>query len=326
MKRQLCLLLTLCLLLSGIARASHLVFADGATDDAWLFGDINEDGVVDIDDILAVRQHMFGLEPLSPCAQAAALYLTPEGIDVDTLLAIRGIMFGPSAEPTPDPTSTSICVEPTPWPTAPDCRLPTSTPSGNPEPTPTATYNWPVPLKPVIYLYPTEVMDVTVQLDYNGVLDFTYPDYASGWSVTAYPDGTLINHADGLEYSYLFWEGHGPATYDWSAGFVVRGADTVSFLQEKLAYMGLTPREYNEFIVFWLPRMQNNAYNFITFQGDAYTTTAPLTVHPQPDSVLRVFMAFEPLTAPITVPPQVLSTFERKGFTLVEWGGTEKCP
>ena len=45
---------------------------------------------------------------------------------------------------------------------------------------------------------------------------------------------------------------------DFSRGFVVRGSDTAAFLREKLAYMGLTPREYNEFIVYWLPRMQNN--------------------------------------------------------------------
>ena len=31
--------------------------------------------------------------------------------------------------------------------------------------------------KPVIYLYPQEETDVTVQLDYDGVLTCTYPTY-----------------------------------------------------------------------------------------------------------------------------------------------------
>ena len=176
--------------------------------------------------------------------------------------------------------------------------------------------------KPVIYLYPTATIDVTVRLDYNGTLDVTYPAYNGGWSVTAHPDGTLTNHADGREYSYLFWEGHGSAEYDFSTGFVVQGEDTVAFLQEKLAYLGLTPAEYNEFIVYWLPLMQDNAYNLIAFQGEAYTDTAPLTIVPAPDSLLRIFMTHKPLDAPINIAPQELSPFERIGFTVVEWGGT----
>ena len=38
--------------------------------------------------------------------------------------------------------------------------------------------------------------------------------------------------------------------------------------------MGLTPREYNEFIVYWLSKMQHNAYNLIAFQGSEYTDHA----------------------------------------------------
>lgn len=175
--------------------------------------------------------------------------------------------------------------------------------------------------KPVIYLYPEAETDVTVRLGYDGTLDFTYPLYDGGWSVTALPGGHLINKADGREYSYLFWEGRTDAVYDLSEGFVVPGAQTAAFLQEKLALMGLEPREYNEFIVYWLPFMQNNAYNLISFQGDAYTSGARLEIDPAPDSVLRVFMAFKQLEAPVEIPAQELSPFERRGFTVVEWGG-----
>ena len=179
----------------------------------------------------------------------------------------------------------------------------------------------PLDEKPVIYLYPSEPTDVSVLLSYNGTLDCTYPPYNDGWNVTAYPDGTIINSHDGKEYSYLYWEGHGKADYDFSRGFVVKGEDTAGFLQEKLAYMGLTPREYNEFIVYWLPQMQNSAYNLITFQGAAYKDTAVLTITPEPDSVLRVFMAFKPLDMPVEIEEQILCPFERTGFSVVEWGG-----
>ncbi len=174
--------------------------------------------------------------------------------------------------------------------------------------------------KPVLYLYPEETAEVSVKLDYQGRLTTTYPAYNDGWVVTAEPDGTL--EMDGKEYSYLFWEGVSDAEYDFSKGFVVAGEDTAEFLQEKLALLGLTPREYNEFIVFWLPRMEGNPYNLIAFQGAAYTDSVPLEVEPEPDTVLRVFMAYQALEEPMEVPEQELVPTERVGFTLVEWGGT----
>ena len=178
--------------------------------------------------------------------------------------------------------------------------------------------------KPIIYLYPEDATDVDVTLDYNGELICTYPAYGDGWSVTAYPDGRLVDRASGLEYSYLFWEGLSDVRYDMSRGYVVRGEDTAEFLRSTLSEMGLTPREYNEFIVYWLPKMQNNPYNLIAFQDERYTDTARLTVTPEPDSVLRVFMTYTPLDAPIEVdPPEPITPFERKGFVLVEWGGAE---
>lgn len=69
--------------------------------------------------------------------------------------------------------------------------------------------------------------------------------------------------------------------------------------------------------------MQDNPYNLIAFQTDRYTDTARLTVTPQPDTMLRVFMAFQPLDRPVEITPQALNSTERLGFTLVEWGGTE---
>jgi len=179
--------------------------------------------------------------------------------------------------------------------------------------------------KPVVYLYPEEVTDVEVLVTFpnGGWFTASYPDYAGGWSVTAHPDGTLINHADGREYSYLYWAGKGPANWDFSSGFVVKGSDTVAFLQEKLEYLGLIPREYNEFIVYYLPLLQKNEYNLITFQTTVYEQNAVMHITPEPDSILRIFMAYMPLEAPVNIPEQKLERFERTGFSVIEWGGTE---
>ncbi len=185
--------------------------------------------------------------------------------------------------------------------------------------------DYPLADKPVIYLYPEEETDVHVELELTEAdLSTTYPKYNNGWDVTAYPDGTLLNKADGSHHRYLFWDAVNCKTrFDLTTGFCVAGSDTESFLKEKLAYMGLNEEEMNEFIVYWLPRMEHNAYNLISFQGDVYTDSAKLDITPAPDSILRVFMAYVPLEEAIGIEPQQLSGFERNGFTVVEWGGSE---
>ena len=174
--------------------------------------------------------------------------------------------------------------------------------------------------KPVIYLYPEEKTEVTVRLEYAGELTVTYPEYKDGWTVTAMPDGTLYD-AEGREYSYLFWEGIDGIEYDLSKGWCVKAEDTADFLRDKLAGMGLTPREYNEFIVYWLPLLQQNKYNKITFHGEAYEEAAKLEITPAPDNILRVYMVYEPLDKAIEIEPQELPALTREGFTVVEWGG-----
>ena len=183
-------------------------------------------------------------------------------------------------------------------------------------------------MKPVIYLYPTKKQYTTVKLDYEGDIIASYPDYdeaIDGWRVIANPDGTIINDKDGLVYNYLCWEGEEtiPTQWNFDKGFVIKGSDTISFLRNKLSEIGLTPREYNEFIVYWYPIMKDNRYNLITFADKEYTEKAPLHINPVPDSILRVFMVYKKIDEKISIEPQTFKKFERNGFTVVEWGGTQ---
>lgn len=43
----------------------------------------------------------------------------------------------------------------------------------------------------------------------------------------------------------------------------------------------------------------------------------------EPDSVLRVMMAWKASEEYVEMNPQEFTTFERNGFTVVEWGGSE---
>ena len=177
--------------------------------------------------------------------------------------------------------------------------------------------------KPVIYLYPEEETEVSVKVGFKGELTVTIPDYRDGWTILAKTDSTLIDLHDGKEYPYLFWEGKAKFAPDMTKGFVIKGSDTATFLEDILTKMGLLPHEISDFIEYWLPQMQNNPYNLIAFQGKNYDDIAPLTITPKPDSILRIFMTYHPLEEPIEIEEPEILPFKRNGFTVVEWGGTK---
>lgn len=178
----------------------------------------------------------------------------------------------------------------------------------------------PVFAKPVIYLYPEKTTEAFVRLDFDGYFTETVPPYRNGWHVVASPDGRLIAD-DGKAYPYLFWEGVPNRGITITEGFCVAGSQTREFLEKILPEIGLARNEYDEFISYWLPHMENNEYNLIQFCGEEYLEAAELEVTPAPDSVLRVFMAYRSSDEYVSLPEQTFAPFVRTGFTVVEWGG-----
>lgn len=78
-----------------------------------------------------------------------------------------------------------------------------------------------------------------------------------------------------------------------------------------------------EFIIYWLPKLESNNYNYIRFATlNEINTNMPLEINPNPNTIIRVLMIFKGLEKPINVEEQKLNTHERKGFVAVEWGGT----
>ncbi len=176
--------------------------------------------------------------------------------------------------------------------------------------------------KPVIYLYPQTTTKVAVRLDPQGGFTASEPSYGTGWNVFAQPNGQLTEISTGKNYPYLFWEGRGAVYQQPQKGFVVVKSQVEDFLQEKLTLLGLNEKERADFLDFWLPRMQSAPYYFVTFLGNsAMNAIAPLEIFPKPDTVIRVLMDFSPLEEPISVEGFNIKTPERKGFTVVEWGG-----
>jgi len=98
-------------------------------------------------------------------------------------------------------------------------------------------------------------------------------------------------------------------------------------LNEKLSQLGLISKEISDFKEFWLPKMlaENKPYYFVTFVSrQVIDKLAPLSISPQPDTIIRVLMDYRGLDQYENVPGFDIKTPERKGFTAVEWGGVLK--
>ena len=178
--------------------------------------------------------------------------------------------------------------------------------------------------KPIIYLYPEEQIEVTVKLGKPENITCSYPKYEDKWTVIANPDGSLIDKGTSRELYSLYWEGEYTTPIQMNEGFVVKGEDSSKFLEEKLAILGLNEREAEEFIVYWLPILEKNEYHFIRFASlEEINESMPLSFSVEPNSLIRVWMQFKAVDKNYKVNEQILETPERKGFTVVEWGGTE---
>lgn len=176
--------------------------------------------------------------------------------------------------------------------------------------------------KPVIYLYPPKAQKVHVEVAPQGGMSVSDPAYGSGWNVLATPESKLTNLADGKTYPYLFWEGRGGMYATPKQGFSVKREDVHQFLIDKLHALGLNDTETADFLEFWEPKMQAAPYYFVTFMGNGIMDNlAPLSVSPKPDTVIRVLMDFTPSEHAVPAVGYSIRTPERKGFTVVEWGG-----
>ena len=154
----------------------------------------------------------------------------------------------------------------------------------------------------------------------------SYPVYKNtGWKVKANTNGELVDLETGRNLYALYYESKSITEYEVeNEGFIVKRENLIAFLEEKLAILGLTEREAEEFIIYWLPKLEVSTYNYIRFAtSEEINENMPLNIDPNPDTIIRVLMTYKGLQEPIEVKEQELVTPERNGFTVVEWGGTE---
>lgn len=186
--------------------------------------------------------------------------------------------------------------------------------------------------KPIIYFYPESATNVNVKLGNPELITCSYPKYNKemGWNILAEPNGNL--NVENKNLYALYWESNSKYYKKIeNDGFIVKGEDTIKFLEEKLKCLGLTDREAEEFIVYWLPQMEDNKYNYIRFETkEEIERNMPLNIEPRPDTIIRVMMDWCEISSErkakkiqSTITEQIIETPERSGFVVAEWGGTE---
>ena len=176
--------------------------------------------------------------------------------------------------------------------------------------------------KPIVYLYPITETEVSVKLWTPRNLSHTYPKYNSEkWrNVIAQPNGDLEDIETWRKFYALYREWKSNIETNFDEWFVVAWKDIIPFLEEKLAILWLNEREAEEFIVYWLPQMENNEWNLIRFESiEEQDENMPLNITPTPDTVIRVMMDWKVIDKPIDIPEQELITPERTWFAVVEW-------
>ena len=178
--------------------------------------------------------------------------------------------------------------------------------------------------KPVIYLYPEKSMNVSVNLNIGeGKFTAVYPQFNEKnnmWKVHAEPNGEII--INNKKYPYLYYECESYYPQETNEGFIVDDKNAISFLEEKLKILGLNDKEMTDFITYWLPKLIKNKLSICTFQTQKFFNYFKLNITPKPDTLIRIFLSIKKIDSPIYVKEQKLITVERKGFTVVEWGGS----
>ncbi len=174
--------------------------------------------------------------------------------------------------------------------------------------------------KPNIYLYPEDENSIRVTFQIPGLLETVIPDYPGEWLITGFPDGT-IEAADGEAYTYLFYESiTWPWLYQTDEGWLIEAESRSEQMKSIMLSYGFTEQETADFIEYWTVKLDQGAdYAMYPQLTSTVDLAMPMAIEPKPDSLFRLWFAFEKNAEPTEVP--TFETIRREGFTAVEWGG-----
>jgi hypothetical protein len=180
--------------------------------------------------------------------------------------------------------------------------------------------------KPAIYLYPEKPMNILVKVNTLGMLTYTDPEYPqNGWNVFAYPNGKI--ETNGKSYEYLYYESRVPDALisQPKDGYVYSYSEMQQKLRPLLIKLGLSDTQTTDFIQYWLKVLPHSPYYFVgIFSQQNLNAFEPLEITPKEDTMIRVRLYFKQLESPLQMPAPHITTPQKHGFTVVEWGGMIK--
>jgi len=176
----------------------------------------------------------------------------------------------------------------------------------------------PVVKKPAIYLYPKNKQTITVKLNIKGKITKTMPEYNDFWRVNVTKKGIIDN-----KYEYLFYEAslENPVSVS-KEGWLVKYENLELWFERYLPKLGLNRKELKDFKDYWLKELKYaKFYEIRLLDKNFLDNNMQLVISPKPDTVIRVILYFKPVDSYIRIKNPKLTHIQRKGFTVVEWGG-----
>ena len=176
-------------------------------------------------------------------------------------------------------------------------------------------------LKPNIYIYPTNPMGLSLNINFplGGEITTSIPEYGTGWDIFVDTNGLIDN-----TYNYLFYESSQPDVWQQDNGWIVKKTDLTDFFNTNLSDYGFFGQEIQDYIDYWIPRLINYEYYAIYPQSSIIIEKViEFYFSEKPDNILRLFYLIQGLNEmPDIKPiePNNTKAFERKDFFVVEWG------
>lgn len=178
---------------------------------------------------------------------------------------------------------------------------------------------WPQVEKPAIYIYPEENDRFQVKLSLKNGTKITEstPEYKSGWDASVEKSGKI----DG-KYDYLFYEASIKKIPDIPCGYCISQGNLKNELDELLMEIGLNEQETDEFLDYWLNRLQDyKYYKIFPVVNRQLEDYVELEITPPAKTSLRVWFFFQGCDKPEELPSPHIDKFVREGTTVIEWGG-----
>jgi hypothetical protein len=172
--------------------------------------------------------------------------------------------------------------------------------------------------KPNIYIYPTEKINLKVQLKFphGGKIINSSPQYTNGWDIVVEPSG-LIND----QFQYLFYEAKIPERLQRRNGWICSGKDLGKFFDKNLSNLLFSEKEISDFLGYWIPLFNNDkTYIIYPHYSRELSDIIEINFNIVPDNIIRVLYLIEEYNGSDNVQNPQVPVYERVGFTVLEWG------